>query len=96
MEDYENRLTAQEETISQLNSVIKQNDENTTTKITTLQNEKEALLQANQNMSEEVARLMSVDSDLHNRENEIEKYKLELCKAEEEIEAKESMVSGCY
>ena len=38
---------------------------------------------------------MSVDADLHNRENEIEKYKAELRKLEEELQTKEFMV-GSY
>ena len=96
MEDYENRLIAQEATISQLNSTIKQNDENATAAVTTLQMEKEALLQANRKLSRELARLMSVDNDLQNREIKIEKYKVELLKAEEELQIKEFMVSGYY
>ena len=95
MEDYENRFIAQEETISRLNSTIKQNDENATAAITTLQIEREALVQANQKMSREVARLMSVGMDLQNREIEIEKCKVELRKAEEELQTKEFMV-GSY
>ena len=95
MEDYENRFVAQEETISRLNSTIKQNDENATAAITTLQMEREAFLQTNQKMSREVARLMSVDTDLQNREIEIEKCKVELRKAEEELQTKEFMV-GSY
>ena len=94
VEDYENRHIAHEETISLLNSTIKQNDENTTATITALQNEKEALVQAHKKMSREVARLMSVDADLRNREVEIDKYKIELSKAEEELETKELMVSS--
>ena len=94
VEDYENRHIAHEETISLLNSTIKQNVENTTATITALQNEKEALVQAHKKMSREVARLMSVDADLRNRENEIEKYKRELSKAEEELQTKELMVSS--
>ena len=94
MEDYENRLIAQEETISQLNSILKQNDDNTTATITTLQNEKETLLQNNQNLSRELARLLSVDADLRDRINEIEKYKVDLRKAEEELQTKEFMVSS--
>ena len=90
MEDYGNRLIAQEETISQLNL----NNENTIVVITTLQNEKEALLQANQKMSREVARLLSVDADLQERLNDIEKYKVELRKAGEELQTKEFMVSS--
>ena len=95
MEDYENRLIAQEETISRLNSTINQNDENATAAITTLQIEREVLVQANQKVSREVARLMSVDTDLQNREIEIEKCKVELHKAEEELQTKEFMV-GSY
>ena len=96
MEDYENRFIAQEETISQLNSTIKQNDDKATGAITTLQIEREVLVQANRKLSREVARLMSVDTDLQNREIEIEKYKVELLKAEEELQTKEFMVSGYY
>ena len=47
MDDHKNNLIAQRETISQLNSTIKQNDESTATEIATLKNEKEALSQIN-------------------------------------------------
>ena len=42
----------------------------------------------------EVARLMSVDVELQNSKKEIEKYQLELCKAEEELQTKFCMVSN--
>ena len=73
--------------------MIKRNDENTTATITALQNEREALVQANQKLSRELVRFMSVDTDLQNREIEIEKYKVDLRKAEEELQTKEFMVS---
>ena len=44
-------------------------------------------------LSREVARLMSVDVELQNSKKEIEKYQLELRKAEEEMLCKEFMVS---
>ena len=37
---------------------------------------------------------MSVDTDLHNRENEIKKYKVKLSKAEEELQTTKCMVSN--
>ena len=93
MEGYESRVIAQEETISQLNSIIKQNDDNTTATIATLQNEKEVLLQNQQKLSRELARLFSVDAELQDRINDIEKYKVKLRKAEEELQTKEFLVS---
>ena len=61
--------------------------------MTTLQNEKETLLQKNQKLSRELARLLSVDAELRDRVNEIEKYKVDLRKAEEELQTKEFLVS---
>ena len=55
-----------------------------------MQSEKETLEQAYKKMSREVARLMSVDADLRNREIELEKYKVELPKAEEELRNRET------
>lgn len=81
MEDHKNNLIAQRETISQLNSTIKQNDESTATEIATLKNEKEALSQINQKMSREVARLLSVDAELRHREIELGEWKVKQRKA---------------
>ena len=46
-------------------------------------------------MSREVARLKSVDADLQDQKNEIEKYKAERYKAEE-LQTKQFLVSGYY
>ena len=45
-------------------------------------------------MSRELARLLSVDADLQERLNDIEKYKVELRKAEEELQTKQFLVSS--
>ena len=58
-----------------------------------MQNEKETLLQNHQKLSRELARLFSVDAELRDRINDIEKYKVEVCKAKEELQTKEFMVS---
>ena len=46
-------------------------------------------------MSREVARLKSVDAELRDQKNEIEKYKAEWYKAEE-LQTKQFLVSGYY
>ena len=90
VEDYQNRLTAQEDTIS----AIRQTEENATNAIATLEQEKELLIQSNEKMSREVARLMSVDIELQSSKKEVEKCQFELRKAEEELQTKEFMVSN--
>ena len=82
VEDYQNRLI-----------VSSQTEENATNAIATLEQEKELLIQSNQKMSREVARLMSVDVELQSSKKEVEKYQLDLRKAEEELQTKEFMVS---
>lgn len=86
VEDYEKRYIAQEEKISTLNSAIRQSSESATNKIRILEVEKEGLIQSNQKVSREVARLLDVDINLQNSEKQIESYKLKLHKAEKEIE----------
>lgn len=93
MEDYENRFIAQEKQINELESAAKRSKEDASSLIRTLENEKEGLIQANKKILKEVGRLMCVDTELQSREKEIEDYKLEVCKAEEELQAKELMVS---
>ena len=72
----------------------KQREENANEAIAKLEQEKEALTKANQNLSREVARLMSVDVELQTKLKDIEKYKEKLRKAEEELQTKEYVVSG--
>lgn len=93
MEDYENRFIAQEKQINELKSAAKQSKEDASSLIRTLENEKQGLMQANKKISKEVGRLMCVDTKLQSREKEIKDYKLEICKAAEELQTKELMVS---
>ena len=58
-----------------------------------LKQDKELLIQSNQNMSREVTRLITVDKELRSQLLEVKKLKLEIHKAEEEIQTKEFMVS---
>ena len=92
-EQYENRFVAQEEKISQLEYAGSRSNEKANSKIESLEQEKEKLIQSNQNMSREVARLMKVDQELQSQIQQIEQYKLEIRKAEEELQTKEFMVS---
>ena len=66
--------------------MARKREENANKAIATLEKEKEGLIQTNQKMSREVARLMSVDVEL-------DKCKVELRKAEEELQTKEFLVS---
>ena len=66
--------------------MARQKEENANKAIAFLEQEKEGLIQANQKVSREVARLMSVDVEL-------DKYRKELNKAEEELQTKEFIVS---
>ena len=66
--------------------MARQKEENANKAIAFLEQEKEGLILANQKMSREVARLMSVDAEL-------DKSKKELNKAEEELQTKEFIVS---
>ena len=52
------------------------------------------LIQTNENMSREVARLMDVDQELQSQVQQIEQYKLQMRKAEEELQTKEFLVSA--
>ena len=45
-------------------------------------------------MSRELGRLMAVDGELQNSKKVVEKYQLELRKAEDELNTKEFMVSS--
>ena len=93
MEEYQERIFAQEDTIGKLESKARQSEENASITIATLEQEKETLIQSNQKLSREVARLMLVDIELQHSKKDIEKYQLELRKAEEELQTKEFMVS---
>ena len=73
--------------------MARQNEENASNAIATLEQEKELLIQSNQKMSREVARLMSVNVELQNQIKEVEKCQMELRKAEEELQTKEFLVS---
>ena len=90
VEDYQERIIAQEDRINKLES---KNEVNASIAIATLEQEKASIIQSNQKISREVARLMSVDVELQNSKKEVEKYQLELRKAEEELNTKEFIVS---
>ena len=66
--------------------MARQREENASKATSILEQEKEELIQKNQKMSREVARLMSVDIEL-------DKCKIELRKAVEELQTKEFLVS---
>ena len=93
VEEYQKRIIAQEDTFSKLESKARHNEENARIAIATLEQEKEVLIQSNQEMSRELGRLMGVDGELQNSKKEVEKYQLELRKAEDELYTKEFMVS---
>ena len=84
---------AQEEKISQLEYASRQSNDEANSKIRSLEQEKETFIQKIQMFSREVARLMTVDQELQDRIQEIEKLKLEMRKAEEDLQTKEFMVS---
>ena len=81
VEQYENRYIVQEEKISQLESAATQSNE----KLGSLEKEKETLIQSIEKLSTEVARLMTVENNLH-CVKDIERC--ELCKRQKKLQTK--------
>ena len=90
MEDYQNRLIAQEEKINQQAAAIEENKLKSADKIKNLEEDNQAL-------SEEVKKLrdknINKDGEKLPGTIEQEKYQLEIRKLEEELQTKEFLVS---
>ena len=95
VENYHKRFIDQEQSINQQKQFLEQKGN----EISTLMREKETLLQKINHLLQEVARLIDVDTQnnhlrdlLQNAEQKIEQLAIELCRVEEELRNKESMV----